>query len=107
MILNVVADDYVVTLDIPVAFMSEAGPFFERMDSDMDGGWQIGREWVGNPGARQRCQAVADRLYTAIRNENQAMVGLMAGYILKTLPGVTEVHVNTEGEPDQTTFVGA
>ena len=107
MILKVVADDHVITLQVPRDFMAEADGFFKRMDADMDAGWQMGRDWVSAPDRRQRCQIAADRLYTALRNENQAMIGLMAGYILRSLPGVSEVHVNVEGEPGETGFVAA
>ena len=104
MILKVVAEDYEITLDIPEDLIADAEEFFRRMDADMDQGWQIGRDWVERPSVEQRCQVAADRLYSALRNENQPMIGLMAGYILQRMPGVSQVAVNTEGEVFETRF---
>jgi hypothetical protein len=68
------------------------------MDSDMDEDWQMSRERIENPDQQQRCQIAADKLLNAISTENQTLLLLMAGYILSRMPGVTEIHLNTEGE---------
>ena len=54
--------------------LSEAREFFAKMDGDLDNGYQMGRYWVENPNPEERCQIAADRLVTAIENENKKEV---------------------------------
>ncbi len=105
MLLNAVVDDQNYPVEVPEALLAEASEFFERMDSDMDGGCLMGRDWIENPDATQRCQVVADRLLTALENENPSMALMMAGYILSRLPGVTAVNIDPTGELSATQFV--
>jgi hypothetical protein len=104
MILKAIIDDQVYELNIPNALIEEAGDFFEQMDRDMDKGWQMSREWVSRPDRLQRCQIVADKLLTALENENDRIGRLMAGYILHSLPGVESVELDIHGEIQNNVF---
>ena len=104
MVLNIVIEDRPIAITVPDSILVDARDFFARMDADMDQGWQMSREWVDRPTLLQRCQIAADRLNTAINNRNETMVTLMAGYILAHMPQVRAVHVNTDGEMQETTF---
>lgn len=104
MILKAIIEDQVYELNIPDALIEEAESFFERMDRDMDNGWQMSREWVASPDRLQRCQIVADKLLTALENEDARVGRLMAGYILKRLPGVESVALDTHGEMQNNEF---
>ena len=104
MILKAIIEDQVYELNVPTALIEEAKPFFEQLDRDMDGGWQMSRDWVDQPNREQRCQIAADKLLTALENENRKLAMLMAGYILSRMPGVQSVEVDTSGEIDQTRF---
>ena len=104
MLLNVIVDEQSVDLNIPDVLLQEAAEFFERMDKDMDAGWQMSRDWVDNPGREQRCQIVADKLLTALENENRKLALMMAGYILSRMPGLKSVDVDTSGEISNTRF---
>jgi hypothetical protein len=64
----------------------------------MDHGWQMGPEFIENPDKLQRCQIAANKLLTSLSGANETMVLLMAGFILKRLPGVTGVRIDTGGE---------
>ena len=66
--------------------LEEAEDYFARMVEDMDHGIQMSRDWVAQPSLEHRCQWVANRLLTALENENHKLGRLMAGYILKRLP---------------------
>ena len=79
--------------------------FFQKMDNDMDKGWQISRDWVENPDSKQRCQIAADKLLTAINRENETLVTLMAGYIISRMPGVKTVNIDTSGEILETELI--
>ncbi|MGD8208125.1 MAG: hypothetical protein PVH47_08615, partial [Thiohalocapsa sp.] len=71
---------------------------FDRLDRDMDQGWQMSREWVDHPNRLQRCQIVADKLLTALEKENDRLGMMMAGYILSRLPSVDSVELDIQGE---------
>lgn len=103
--LIVVADERRFALSIPPLVLKEGEEFFKKMELDLNRGWQIGRDWVERPDILQRCQIAADRLVTAMNNDQHMLAQLLAGYILARLPHVREVHVNTEGEPQETAFI--
>jgi len=91
-------------LEVEPTMLEEAEPFFLKMDRDMDGGWRMGPEWIEQPDQIQRCQIAADRLLGALNTANRDLALLMAGYILKRLPKVTGVQIDTGGEPLDTRF---
>lgn len=105
MILDIIVDEQTFPINIPQDVLEEGESFFAKIDQDMDQGWQMHREWVDRPDRLQRCRIVADRLLTAIEAHNQPMMGLMAAYILKRLPGVAAVRVDTHGEMQETEFI--
>lgn len=104
MVLKVVFEENIYQVSIPQDVLSDGEGFFQRMNADMDKGWQMGREWVEMPDATQRCQIAADRLVDAITTENETLAGLMAGYIITQRPGTKEVQVATTGDLMETTF---
>jgi len=107
MILKAIIEDQEYSLNVPDDVLTEAEPFFAELDADMDGGWQMSREWVGKPDRIQRCQIVANKLLTALEKENHKLGMLMAGYILSRMPGVEAVEMDTHGEIQNTQFTVA
>ena len=73
MILNVVIDDQLLELNVPEAFVEQAQDFFAKMDADMDRGWQVNREWIEQPDRLVRGQVAADKLLTALENEDHKL----------------------------------
>ena len=55
MILKVIVDERTIPIEVPDYMLAEAADFFSRMDSDMDAGWQMSRQWVEKPDGIQRC----------------------------------------------------
>ena len=104
MILKVIIDEKAIPIEVPDYMLVEADEFFIKMDADMDAGWQMSREWVDNPNTVQRCQIAADRILTSVHTESEKMATLMAAYILKKLPNVSSVDIDTEGDITQTRF---
>jgi len=102
LILNVVVDGQMLAIEVPQETIDSASELFDKMDADMSKGWTIGREFVANPDQLQRCQVVADRLLTAIDNENDNMKTMMAAYILARVPNVMTVHIDNNGELHET-----
>lgn len=98
MILKVVIDDQLLELNVPEAFVQQAEDFFARMDADMDRGWQVDREWVEAPDRLLRAQVAANKLLTALENEDDKLGRLMAGYIVSRVPEVASIELAPAGE---------
>lgn len=105
MLLTLHIDDKSQTIDIPESILTEGADFFKMMDTDMDKGWQMSREWVDKPSPLQRCQIAADKMLNAINSENETLLLLLSGYVLSRAPNVTEIHINTDGEMQETELV--
>jgi len=102
MILNLILDEQIYELNVPDGLVAQAGDFFAKMDRDMDVGWQMGREWVEKPDRLQRCKIVADKLLTAMENEDDNLGRLMAGYIVSRAPEIESIEPDINGEPQHT-----
>jgi hypothetical protein len=98
MILKVQIDDQLLELNVPEEFIEQAQDFFAKMDADMDQGWQVNREWVEQPDQMLRVQVAANKLLTALENEDHKLGRLMAGYIVSRMPNVETVELNPAGE---------
>ena len=96
--LRIQINDTTRDIDVPDFMVAEGEDFFTQMDQDMGKGYQMSRTWVAKPDREQRCQIVADKILTALSNGNQKSGTLMAAYILKRMPQIREVHLNTEGD---------
>jgi len=103
--LNIIVDGRSNAFEVPDNLLTEAVDFFEKLDTDMDRGWQMSRDWVQNPDAEQRCQIAADKILTAIETENEKMLMLMAAYILRTMPGVTGINIDITGDMNETDII--
>ena len=104
MILNAQIDDQIYALNVPDEILANAGDFFDRMDADMDQGVQMSREWVERPDLEQRCRVVANKLLTALENENPSVGRMMAGYILARMPNIDLLNIDTSGDITGTLF---
>jgi hypothetical protein len=100
--LNVYVGDNMIPIEVPDDMLADAEHIYAKMDKDMDRGWQMFRDWVDNLSKEQRCQVVADKLLTALENENQPSSMLMAGYIMTRMPEVSNLHISTDGDITQT-----
>ncbi len=103
--LQIIINDKTSTIEIPEALLDEAEDFFQKMDRDMDRGWQMGPEYIENLTNTNRCQIAADKILQAVDTRNHNLLLLMAGYILKRLPGTTGINIDTNGEMLNTEIV--
>jgi hypothetical protein len=102
--LSIMVADEQRQISVDKTMLNDALPVLERMDRDMDKGWQLGRRFIASPNSLERCQIVANRLLTALHTQNQASMTLMAAYILTRLPEAKTININTEGEAEETMF---
>jgi hypothetical protein len=103
--LNIIVDGRSNAFEVPDSLLMEASTFFEKLDADMDRGWQMSRDWVEKPDAEQRCQIAADKILTAIENDNEKMLMLMSAYILRTMPGVKSINIDITGDMNETDII--
>jgi len=96
--LTLYIDDAEQTIEITGDILEDAEDFFNKMDRDMDQGWQMSRSWVERPNLVQRAQIAANKILDAINAENETLMMLMAGYILARLPHVSAVRIDTTGD---------
>lgn len=96
--LDVIFDDKTHRIEVPQDILDEGEEFFQKIDRDMDGGWQMGPEYIENPNVANRCQIAAAKLLSSFSTRNKLMAQLMAGYILKRMPGIKAVNIDTAGE---------
>lgn len=105
MILKVVVEDQVYPVTVPDEIVRDGEDFFAKLDSDMDKGWQMSRDWVDNPDLEQRCQIVGDKMLTAMHNNDQRLMLLLSAYVLNRVPNVTAIRIDTNGEMLETELV--
>lgn len=107
MILKVFLEDQTYPIEIPDFIVSDAEDFFSYLDKDMDRGWQMSQFWVDAPDTYQRCQIVADKLLTALNNDEQKTGVMLAAYILNRMPGTTDLHLSVSGDMNEHVISGA
>lgn len=103
--LNIIVDGRMSAFEVADSLLVEAQDYFDKLDADMDRGWQMSRDWVEHPSAEQRCQIAADKILIAIDTENEKMLMLMVAYILHTLPGVKSVSIDNTGDMNETELI--
>ena len=103
--LNVIVDGRANAFDVPDELLTDAKDFFDKMDADMDRGWQMSRDWVEKPDDEQRCQIAADKILGAIETENEKLLMLMCAYILYKMPGVSAVNIDVTGDMNETDII--
>jgi hypothetical protein len=103
--LTIYAEGQTMPLEVPDTILADAHEFFDKLDHDMDAGWQMSRQWVDEPDAKQRSQIVADRMLNAMHTGKVELALLLAGYILARNPGASAVRFGEEGDMSQTEIV--
>lgn len=103
--LNIIVDGRANTFEAPDTLLVEAQDFFDKMNADMDQGWQMSRDWVQNPTPEQRCQIAGDKILTAIETDNEKLLMLIVAYILKTAPGIKGIEIDMTGDMNETVLI--
>ena len=103
--LNIMVEGRVNAFEVPDDLVVGAKEFFDKLNEDMNKGWQMSRDWVENPDAEQRCQIVGDKILTAIEHDNEKLLMLLAAYILHTLPGVKTINIDVSGDMNETDLI--
>lgn len=103
--LNIIVEGRANVFEVPDNLLVEAKDFFDKLNADMDKGWQMSRDWVEHPTPEQRCQIAGDRILTAIDTDNEKMLMLMAAYILHTMPGIKSINIDVTGDMNETDLI--
>ena len=72
--LDVIIDSKTHRIEVPQDMLAEGETFFQKMDRDMDSGWQMGPEFVESPDTAQRCQIAANKLLVSVSAQNKLLV---------------------------------
>jgi len=104
MILNIRIDDQLQSLEVPDEILTQAVDYFNKMDSDMDKGWQMSQQWVDDPTIEQRCQIAGNKILVAIDGKRSKLIMMMAAYILYKLPKLKLLDISTNGDMFETYF---
>jgi len=105
MILDVYIENKLHKIEISEEVLINGEDFFSIMDNDMDKGWKMGPEFIEDPNSKMRAQIAADKIPDALENGDQNLLGLLAGYIVRRLPGAEAVNIDMNGEPLNTEFI--
>lgn len=103
--LEITVADRTKVLDVPDKILIDGEDFFNKMDHDMDQGWQMGPEFIEKPDQLDRCKIAADKMLVAIDTNNGNLLLLMAAYILSRLPATMAVNIDTHGEMQNTEII--
>jgi hypothetical protein len=103
--LNIIVDGRTNVFDVPDELLTDAQDFFDKLNDDMDKGYQMSRDWVEKPDNEQRCQIAANQILTAIETDNEKLLMLMAAYILRTMPGVKSINIDITGDMNETDII--
>jgi len=95
---NISIDEESYTLEVSEKLMQELESVHKDMDDDYDNGLQLGRYWIDQPTLEQRCQLTADKVVSAIHQENIRLFYIMASYILSKFPALKKVTVSSDFE---------
>jgi len=95
---NITIDEESYTLEVSDAIMKELQGTIEEMDADFDKGARIGRYWIDVPSDEQRCQIAADKVVSAVHQQNVRMFYQMAAYILTKFPTLQMATVSSDFE---------
>lgn len=95
---NITIDEESYTLEVKEELMQELSAKHKEMDAEYDRGMQLGRYWIESPTLEQRCQFTADKIVSAIHQENIRLFYIMASYILSKFPELKQVTVSSDFE---------
>lgn len=104
MILNIRIDDQLQSLEVPDDIVLQARDFFNKIDEDMDKGWQMSQQWVDKPSVEQRCQIAGNKILTALDSKKSKLIIMMAAYVLFKLPNLKLLDISTNGDMFETYF---
>jgi hypothetical protein len=72
--------------------------YLDKMDLDMDQGFELGGEKIDVPDKNDRAKFVAMNLLRAIDAENEAMMAATCSYLANRYDDLAEVRANISGE---------
>lgn len=72
--------------------------YLDKMDLDMDRGFDLGGEHIDNPDKNERAKFVAMNLIRAIEANNEPMMAATCSYLANRYDDLAEVRANAQGE---------
>lgn len=72
--------------------------YLDKMDVDMDSGFQLGDDQIDNPDDKDRAKFVAMNLIQAIEANTEPYIVAYCAYLALRQKGLTEVRADAQGE---------
>jgi len=72
--------------------------YLDKMDSDMEQGFQLGEDRIDNPESKDKAKYVAMTLIQSIEADNEPMIVATCAYLALREPGLSEIRAIAEGE---------
>ena len=87
----IVNDDPILEFDRKKPMPGHQRQYLDNMDSQMDQGIQLGKDFIKEPNALQRSQFVANSLVNLLLKDEYSMAIAMCSYLAKRLPDLQQV----------------
>lgn len=91
-------DEPVIEYDRNMRLPGKQRQYLDKMESDMDNGFQLGDERIENPDMKDRAKFVAMTLIQSIEADNEAMIVATCAYLATRQTDLKEVRANADGE---------
>jgi len=72
--------------------------FLDKMDSDMDAGFELNGQHVAQPDLKVRAQYIAIHLIQSVLNDNEAMIAATCAYLATRIPDLKQIKAVEQGE---------
>ncbi len=94
----VVNDEALLEFDRSKPVPGHQRQYIDNMDSQMDQGIQLGKDFIQNPNALQRSQFVANSLVNHLLKEKYSVAIAMCTYLAKRMPELKQIKCKEESD---------
>lgn len=91
-------NESVIEYDRDMRLPGKQRQYLDKMDADMDAGFELGDEKIENPDEKDRAKFVAMTLVHSIEANNEPMIVATCAYLATRQTGLIEVRANADGD---------
>ena len=91
-------DDPVIEYDRDMRLPGKQRQYLDKMDTDMDGGFELSGERIETPDDKDRAKFVAMTLVHSIEADNEPMIVATCAYLATRQASLKEVRANADGD---------
>jgi len=91
-------NEAVIEYDRDMRLPGKQRQYLDKMDADMDAGFELSGEQIDNPGEKDRAKFVAMTLVNSIEANNEPMIVATCAYLATRQAGLKEVRADADGD---------